>query len=218
MSSSYSINTKAFRKGMLDLIGEKFLTVNGNPTPLKRINDYDITDFNYCFAEDENNLPPFGRRVYMTELGSFVDDEFTTTLGNMFQYYTEIHGNVRFHRTADIGSNIIVAAAVYLKQDYNHNVFDVYSEMQIVDKLNLKLFTDSYYRRTSIAEFFDETFDPRLFVKDEGLAARIEHSKQYLMSCLPKSPKVEAFAGWFQIGREGIEDRFPSFLKKKADI
>ena len=209
-------NTKEFRSGMLDLIGEKYLTVNGRPTPLKRVEDYDITDFGFSCPEDENNLPPFGRRVYMAELGELVDDEFTTTLGNMFQCYTEFHGNVRFDRSADIGANIMVAAAVCLKQDYNHNIFDVYSELLIVDRLNLELREDTLVLGKLIAEFFDETFDPRLFVKADGLPGRIESSKQYLMSCIPTSPKAEAFAGWFLNVTKDTDERFPSFLKREA--
>ena len=220
-------NTKAFRRNILNMIGEKFLTYNGQPTPFKC-----NPEACYLYTEPiepmtENNLAPFGCQRYKGPFGAWFSKEFCEEIKSMMKDYVPMHNDyvnthatkaplLRFNENVSPADSLNIYFSIYPKQNYRENEFDVYGEMLITDLLR-GLSSDGNFVSSITKPIMSCAYDIQnrdFFVSADGLLGKIEKCKTYLFSYLEPRYVKSRLSGMFQNPATYaplIPDKFRSF-------
>ena len=204
-------NTKAFRKNILNMIGEKFLTYNGQPTPFKCNHEACYLYTEFIEPMTENNLAPFGCQRYKGPFGAWFPEGFCEEIKSMMKDYVPLHNDYvnthatkaplfKFNENTSPVDSLNIFFSIYPKQNCKENEFDVYGEMMVTDLLR-GLSSDGSFVASSTNPIMSCAYDIQnrdFFVFADGLLEKIEKCKTYLFSYLEPRYVRSRLSGIFQ--------------------
>lgn len=192
--TTYNINTGAFRKGMLNIVGEKYLTIKGKNTSLKRACSGDFLNVTFRQPLEDDGFVTFGKRLYVAKAGEFFSENFCEGFDECIREYFDSN-KIPINENARFSDNITVVAAVMLSQKENtENQFKVYCRLEIADSAND--FDDEFYSYYPRGLFSTEAWTHHdNYIPDRDLVEEIEGCKRKIIDNVPGNPEqLFAFA------------------------